>query len=129
MEPMASQPLSPRQAAHHQLVLAPHSGSRACADRLRRLIAMPRYVIKLESIELVLQLAEFLVVCSHLGVVAAPLLHDLVNDQLGVTPDVEASDTELNGNAQAIDERFIFGYIVRGGEMEANHVPDAHPKG
>jgi len=41
----------------------------------------------------------FSVVCSNLGIMAARLFHDLANDQLGVTPDIEASDIELDGDA------------------------------
>ena len=77
---------------------------------------MPWNVVELMAVELVLQLADFSVVCNHLGVVAAQFLHDLVDDQLGVTPNVEASDTELDGDAQAVDECLIFGHIVGGGE-------------
>ena len=44
------------------------------------------------------------------------ILHDLDDDQLGVTLDVEASDTQLDGDAQAIDESLIFGHIVGGGK-------------
>jgi hypothetical protein len=39
------------------------------------------------------------------------------------------SDAQLNGDAQAIDERFIFSHIAGGGKMEANHVPHAYPEG
>ena len=53
----------------------------------------------------------------------------LVDDQLGVAPDVEALDAQLGGDTQAIDERLIFGHIVGGGEMDADHVPHAYPKG
>ncbi|XP_066392332.1 uncharacterized protein [Miscanthus floridulus] len=74
-------------------------------------------------------LADFSAICSHLGVVVAQLLHDLVNDQLGVVLDVEASDTQLDGDAHAIDERLIFGHIVGRGEMDANHVPHVYRKG
>ena len=56
-------------------------------------------MIDLEAIELVLQLVDFSTACHHLGVMAARLLHDLVDDQLGVSPDVEASDTQLDGDA------------------------------
>jgi hypothetical protein len=49
-------------------------------------------VVEPEAVELVLQLANFLVVCSYLGVVAASLLHDLVDDKLRVAPDVKPSD-------------------------------------
>ena len=56
-------------------------------------------MIELETIELVLQLADFSAICSHLGVVVARLLHDLVDDQRGVAPNIEASDAELDGDA------------------------------
>ena len=62
------------------------------------LVETPRNVVELEAIKLVLQLANFLAICSHLGVMAARLLHDLVDDQLGVALDIEASDIELDGN-------------------------------
>ena len=56
-------------------------------------------MIELEAIELVLQLADFSAVCSHLGIGAARLLHDLVDDQMGVALNIEASDAQLDGNA------------------------------
>ena len=59
---------------------------------------MPQDVIELETIELVLQLVDFSAICYHIGIVAAQLLHDLVDDQLGVTPDVKLSNTQLNGD-------------------------------
>ena len=43
-------------------------------------IEAPWDVIELEAVESVLQLSDFLAVCLHLGVVAARLLHDLVDD-------------------------------------------------
>ena len=49
---------------------------------------------------------------------AARLLHDLVDDQLGVTSNIEVADTELVGNAQTVDEYLVFGHIVGGGEMD-----------
>ena len=56
-------------------------------------------MIEFEAIESVLQSSDFLAVRRHLGVVAAQLLHDLVDDQLGVTLDVEASDAQLDGDS------------------------------
>ena len=53
----------------------------------------------------------------------------MVDIQLGVTPDIEASDAQLDGDAQVVDERLIFGHIVGGGEMDANHLPHAYPEG
>ena len=60
---------------------------------------MPRDLIELETIELVHQLVDFSAICSHLSTVAAQLLHDLVDDQLGVTLDVKPLDTQLDGDA------------------------------
>ena len=55
-------------------------------------------MIEFKAVEFVLQPLNFLVVCSHLGVMTAQLLHDLVDDQLGVTSDVEVLDAQLDGN-------------------------------
>ena len=64
-----------------------------------RLIEAPWDVVEFEAIESVLQPSDFLIVCLHLGVVAARLLHDLVDDQLGVASDVETSDAQLDGDS------------------------------
>ena len=56
-------------------------------------------VIDLEAVESVLQPSDFLAVCLHLGVVAARLLHDLVDDQLGVASDVKTSDAQLDSDS------------------------------
>jgi hypothetical protein len=61
--------------------------------------------------------------------VAAQLLHDLADDELRVAPNVQPSDPYLNNDVQAVDERFILSHIVRGGELEADHVPHAHSEG
>ena len=67
--------------------------------RISRLVEAPWDVIEFEAIEFVLQPSDLLAVRSHLGIVAARLLHDLVDDQLGVALDVEASDAQLDGDA------------------------------
>ena len=64
-----------------------------------RLVEVPWDVIEFEAVEFVLQPLDFFAVRGHLGIVTARLLHDLVDDQLGVTPDVEALDAQLDGNA------------------------------
>ena len=69
-------------------------------------------MIELEAVESILQPSDFLVVCLHLGVVAARLLHDLVDDQLRVALDIKSSDAQLNGDAQAINERLILSHII-----------------
>jgi hypothetical protein len=50
----------------------------------------------------------------------------LADDELRVTPNVQLSDDQLNGDAQAIDEHFILVHIVGGGELEADYVPHVH---
>ena len=62
-------------------------------------VEAPWDVIEFKAVEYVLQLSDFLAVRLHLGVVAARLLHDLVDDQLGVAPDVEASDAQIDGDS------------------------------
>jgi hypothetical protein len=49
-------------------------------------------VIELEAIESVLQAPYRLAVSFHLGVMAARLLHYLIDDELRVSSDVEALD-------------------------------------
>jgi hypothetical protein len=49
-------------------------------------------VVELEAMKLVLKEPYLLVVGFHLGIMAARVLHDLVNHELGVTVNVEVSD-------------------------------------
>ena len=75
------------------------SAERCFYERIGRLVEAPWDVIEFEAIEFVLQSSDLLAVRSHLGVMAARLLHDLVNDQMGVALDVEASDAQLDGDS------------------------------
>ena len=85
------------------------TGKDACRDwfsarccfrkRVGCFVEAPWDVIEFEAVESVLQPSDFLVVRRHLGVVAARLLHDLLDDQLGIAPDVEASDAQLDGDS------------------------------
>ena len=77
-----------------------------------RFVEAPGDMIEFEAVEFVLQPSDLLTVCLHLGIVAARLFHDLVDDQLRVAPDVEASEAQLDGDSQAVDERFVFCSIV-----------------
>ena len=74
------------------------SVGRCLHKHIARLVEAPWAVIEFEAIEFVLQPSNFLVVRSHLGVVTAQLLHDLVDDQLGVALDVEVSNAQLDGD-------------------------------
>ena len=85
------------------------AGKDACRDwlsvgccfhkRVGYFVEAPWDVIELEAVESVLQPLDFLAVCLHLGVVAARLLHDLVDDQLGVASDIETSDAQLDSDS------------------------------
>ena len=68
--------------------------------------------MQLDPLEFVLKLTHLLVVCCHEGAFAGGLLHDLVNDQLRVTMDVESRSSEVDGDAQPIDEGLIFCGII-----------------
>jgi hypothetical protein len=70
---------------------------------------------------------DLLAVCVHEGTFLVRLLHDLVYHQLGVTIGVCWICSELNGDAKAIDKALIFHDVVRGREVEADHVAELVP--
>ena len=76
-----------KDAHWHRVLIEHHFGK--CIGRL---VEAPWDMIEFEAIEFVLQPSNLLAVRNHLGIMAAGLLHDLVDDQLGVASDVEASD-------------------------------------
>jgi hypothetical protein len=43
--------------------------------------------------------------------------------------DVKALDAQLDGDAQAIDERFVLSHVVRGREVKADHILHVHSEG
>jgi hypothetical protein len=59
--------------------------------------------MKLESLELAFQVTYSLIVCRHLRVHAVLVLHDLVHDKLGIPPDLEVTDPELNSYSEVVD--------------------------
>jgi hypothetical protein len=66
-------------------------------------VVVAQYVMKLEPVELVFQIAHRLVVRHHFRVHAVLVLHDLVHDQLEVSSDLKLFDPELHGYSKAID--------------------------
>jgi hypothetical protein len=76
-------------------------------------------VVELEPVELVFQAPNLIAVGFHLWVAAVGVLHDLVNDELRVTASVEASDPQLDGDAQPIDQSLVLGHIVGHRKVEA----------
>ena len=65
-----------------------------------------------DPLEFVLKLVHLLVVCYHEGAFVGGFLHDLVDDQLQVTVNIESRSAELDGDAQSVDEGLIFRSIV-----------------
>jgi hypothetical protein len=97
---------------------------------LVRLLVIPvGHVIELDAVKLVLEGPHGLAVRLHLVVVAARVLHDLVDHELRVPPHVEAFDACLDGDLEATKQGLVLGHIVRCGEMEAHSVPHVLPEG
>jgi hypothetical protein len=81
-------------------------------EGIGQLIVTSEDVMKFKVIEFLLELSYLLAVCHHVGVTAIRLPHDLVDKELRVTTDVKPLDLELDGDAQVVDEGFIFCHIV-----------------
>ena len=56
-------------------------------------------VMQLDPLEFVLEVEYPLAVCCHEGAFVGGLLHDLIDDQLRVTANVESHSTKLDGDA------------------------------
>jgi hypothetical protein len=69
-------------------------------------------VIELDVIEFVLEGAHDIAVCFHVLVVTACVLHDLVNHELRVSPDVKALDAGFDGDSEAAEEDLILHHII-----------------
>ena len=86
-------------------------GGQFC-EKISGIIVLLGDVMQLDPLEFVLELAHLLAVCYHEGAFAGGFLHDLINDQLQVTVNVESHGAELDGNAQSVDEGLVFHGIV-----------------
>jgi hypothetical protein len=81
--------------------------------KLVRLFVVPAgHVIELYAIELVLEGPHGLAVCLHLVVVAACVLHDLVDHKLRIPPLFEAFDAYLDGDLEAAEQGFVLSHVV-----------------
>jgi len=86
-------------------------GSQFC-EEIGGIVVLSGDMMQFDPLELVLELAHLLAVCCHEGAFARGLLHDLVNDQLRVTVDVQPRRGKLDGDAQVIDEGLVFHGVV-----------------
>ena len=92
-------------------------------------VVLAHDVVKLEPVELVFEATHSIAVRLHLLVVAASLLHHLVDGELGVSPDVETFDAEFDGDAEAAEEGLVFRHVVRCWEVQAHHIPHVLSEG
>jgi hypothetical protein len=86
-------------------------------------------VIELNAVEFFLEGAHGVAVCFHLLVVAARVLHDLVNHELRVFPDVEALDVGFDDNSEAVEEGLILRHTVGREEVQAYCISHVLPVG
>jgi hypothetical protein len=86
-------------------------------------------VIELHAVELVLEGPYGVAIGLHLAIVAARVLLDLENQELRVSPDVEAFDACLDGNSEAAKEGLRLYHVVGRGEVQAHRVPHMLPEG
>jgi hypothetical protein len=83
------------------------SPRRDFGELVRLLVVPVGHVIELYAIELVLKGSHGIAVRLHLVVVAARVLHDLVDHELRVSPHAEALDALLDGNSEAAVEGLV----------------------
>jgi hypothetical protein len=80
-------------------------------------------VVELNAVEFIFKRTHHITANFHLLVMAVCVLHDLVDYELQVSPDVEALDAGLNGNSEATKEGLVFRHVVRCGEVQAHCIP------
>jgi hypothetical protein len=69
-------------------------------------------VVKLYAVELDLEGPHGIAVRLHLVVVAARVLHDLVDHELRVSPNVETLDARLDGDSEAAEKGFVLRHVI-----------------
>jgi hypothetical protein len=89
-----------------------NSSRRDFGELVRLLVVSARYVVEFYAVELVFEGPHGLAVRLCFVVVTARALHDLVDYELRVSPDVEALDARLNGDFEATKEGFVLGHVA-----------------
>jgi hypothetical protein len=69
-------------------------------------------VIELDAVELVLEGSYGVAVGLRLVAVTTRVLHDLVNHELRVSPNVEAFDARLDDDSEAAKKGLILRHVV-----------------
>jgi hypothetical protein len=69
-------------------------------------------VVELDAVELVLEGLYDVAVGLHFVVMTTHILHDLINHELRVPPDVKAFDACLDGDYEAAEKGLILRHVV-----------------
>jgi hypothetical protein len=69
-------------------------------------------MIELDAVELVLEGSYDVAVGLYLIIVATRILHDLVNHELRVSPDVEVFDAYFDGNSKTAKKGLVLCHVV-----------------
>jgi len=86
-------------------------------------------VDEFEAVELILESMYLLVVCLHFWVVAVGGFHHLVNEELGVASNFEATNSQLDGDLQPIDKGLVFRNVVRCRKVYPDDIPHMNAQG
>jgi hypothetical protein len=86
-------------------------------------------VVELQAEEFMFEAPNFFAVGFHPYVMAARVLHHLVNDELGVPSDIEAPDSQFDDDAQTIDQGFILDDVVGRNDVELYNVSQMYAEG
>jgi hypothetical protein len=81
-------------------------------ELVRLLIVPTGHVVELYAVELVLEGPHGVAVRLYLVVVTARILHDLVDHELRVSPNVEALDSHLDGDSEAAEKGLVLRHVV-----------------
>jgi len=81
-------------------------------------------MLQFQGDEVLLELPHMNEVCRELGIVAAALPSNLLDDQLGVAFHQKLSDPKTQGCHQAEDQSLVLCHIVGGLEPKVHHVLD-----
>ena len=81
-------------------------------EEISDVVVLSEDMMRFDPSEFVLELAHLPAICCHEGAFARGLLHDLVDDQLRVTADIQTRSAKLDCDAQSVDEGLIFCGIV-----------------
>jgi hypothetical protein len=93
------------------------SPRRDLGEFIHLLVVPAGNMIELNAVKLVFEGPHGVAVGLHLVVVTTRILHDLVNHELRVSPNVEAFDACLDGDSEAAEEGLVLCHVVRCGEM------------